>query len=778
MSHLLENLNDKQIEAVTTTEGPVLVVAGAGSGKTRALTHRIAYLMQEKGISPWNILAVTFTNKAAGEMKDRLRELLSQRSIGEVEDLVFEDFFNPKYEPALPMMGTFHSICVRILRKHIHLLGYENSFAIYDMADQNILTKRLMDEMSMNPKKFAPRAVLSHISNAKNELIDWREYEKRSAYNFFTENVAKFYKRYQKTLERNNALDFDDIIMLTVRLMEEYPQVLTGLQNKFRYISVDEYQDTNHAQYKLIKMLADKHKNLCVIGDSDQSIYSWRGADMRNILEFERDYPKAKVVMLEQNYRSTQMILDAAHAVIEKNSGRRDKKLWTEKEGGEVLQVAMAGNEKEEASTIAREIGSIMKAYEFPDYRDFAVLYRTNAQSRTIEEMFLRYGIPYRIVGGLKFYDRKEIKDLLAYLRVMSNPSDSVSLLRVLNVPARNIGPKTIEVIQYSATEWNVSFFDALKKIISKASSKQGIGAVELGGGKLSATKVENIKSFVDLIKNLQELNRKFPVSGVIKHVLDYSGYKKFLDDGSVEGEARLENVKELVSVAAKYDSLEAGMSLSIFLEEVALIADVDKLDDDENSVTMMTVHSAKGLEYPVVFIAGLEEGIFPHSRSLLDKNELEEERRLMYVAMTRAKERLYLLHAQQRTLYGEFKTKSPSQFLNDIPEELVETNYRRERPKATISSEDIEYKPIPQEGSDINADYLESPDPDGLPILSSDEFVEVAELKDGDQVVHDKFGEGTVIGVAGGIVTVAFRNGRYGVKKLAISIAPLRKVG
>ncbi len=811
MSHLIKDLNEKQVDAVLATEGPLLVVAGAGSGKTRALTHRIAYLMQEKNVNPWNTLAVTFTNKAAKEMKERLRELLSSQTVEEAGDFIFEDFFNPNYEPQLPMMGTFHSICVRILRKHIHLLGYNNNFAIYDVADQNVLAKRLMQELHMDPKKTAPRAILSHISNAKNELITANEYERRSAHNMFTENVAKFYKRYQKELERSNALDFDDIIMLTVRLMEEHPSVLEGLQNKFRYISVDEYQDTNHAQYKLVTMLAAKYRNICVIGDSDQSIYSWRGADMRNILEFERDYPDARVVMLEQNYRSTQVILDAAHAVIEKNKSRRDKKLWTEKEGGEVIQIAMAGNEKEESAAIAREIQNIMRGYEFPDYRDFAVLYRTNAQSRTLEEMFLRYGIPYKIVGGLKFYERKEIKDVLAYLRVLVNPTDSVSLLRILNVPARNIGPKTVETVQRLAVRLGCSFFEALER----ADELAGGDAMERFGAKLSDAKVQSLKKFVDLIRKLQGVNRSFPASGVIKHVIDYTGYKRFLDDGSVEGEARLENVRELISVAAKYDSLEPGMSLNIFLEEVALIADVDRLDNEENSVTLMTVHSAKGLEFPVIFICGLEEGVFPHSRSLLDQRELEEERRLMYVAMTRAKERLYLLHAEERMLYGDYKRNAPSQFLDDIPEELIETNYesrgggtssnsayggygsgtgrrvygggkpgggygdesklgwsKQSSPGWTggssssesdvSESEDLGYTPIPVEGPDVE-DFVDELD---------------VELRDGDKVAHEKFGEGIVVNVTGGIVTVAFKSKRYGVKKLALSIAPLRKIG
>ena len=726
MNHLLENLNDKQIEAVTHFNGPLLVIAGAGSGKTSALTRRIAWLIEEKQISPWNILAVTFTNKAAKEMKDRVIKLLSGNTVLSERDL--------------PTIGTFHSICVRILRKNIHNLDFENSFAIYDTADQQILTKRIMDEMGLDSKRINPKAVLSHISNAKNQLIGPEEY-RAYANDYFSEKVAEIYPYYQRHLRQNNALDFDDIIMQTVELFKKFPNVLDDYQEKFKFISVDEYQDTNHAQYILIKMLAEKYRNICVIGDADQSIYSWRGATIKNILDFESDYPETKVVALEQNYRSTDLILKASNGIIEKNRNRKEKNLWTTREGGEKIKHWLADNERHEAEMIAQAISNQLIGREYPNYNDFVVLYRTNAQSRVIEEIFLKYGIPYKIIGGLKFYDRKEIKDIIAYLRVIQNPSDSVSLMRIINTPSRKIGAKTIEYIRNFSSRNNISMFNAM------------LLANEIPD--LNDSKAGSIEKFVKVIKELQTMNKEHSASGMVKQVIARTAYKKMLDDGSVEGEARLENVGELISVAKKYDQLEPGVSLSIFLEEISLIADIDNLDQQDNAVTLMTVHSAKGLEFPMVFIAGLEEGVFPHSRSMLDREELEEERRLMYVAMTRCKDCLFLLHARNRTLYGESRSNAPSQFLADIPAEFVDANFGGHGARIHMSVNDIGDTPLPVE---------------------IDEGVEV-EFGVGDKVKHNSFGEGIVVAVTGGVATIAFQDPRVGIKKLALSIAPLKKV-
>jgi DNA helicase-2/ATP-dependent DNA helicase PcrA len=716
---ILKNLNDKQKEAVTHFTGPLIIIAGAGSGKTRALTHRVAYLIEKHGINPWNILAVTFTNKAANEMKERIKKLLKKSG-----------------HTSEPTVGTFHSTCVRILRKHIHLLDYENNFTIYDTADQQILMKRLMEEMHIDPKQINPKALLNHISNAKNELIDYEKF-KGMASNYFTERVAEVYEPYQNALKKNNALDFDDLIMKTVELFKKHPDVLDEYQEKFKFICIDEYQDTNHAQYVLVNLLAEKYRNICVIGDSDQSIYSWRGADIRNILEFEKDYKDAIIVKMEQNYRSTHVILDAAHKIIVKNKKRVDKKLWTERTDGENIQLMIANNERHEGEMIAEKIRNATREYENPQYGDFVVLYRTNAQSRVIEEVFLRYGIPYRIVGGIKFYARKEVKDMVSYLRVIQNPHDTVSLLRIINTPPRKIGSKTIETIQAFANRHAFSLYEAM----------ENVGDI----GELNEGKIKSVSRFIKIIKKLQKINGEFPASGVIKHVLSDSGYKEFLMDETVEGEARLENIAELISVASKYDLLDPGVSLSIFLEEISLIADIDTLDEKENGVILMTVHSAKGLEFDTVFIAGLEEGIFPHSRSMLEPEQMEEERRLMYVAITRARERLYLLHAKQRMLYGESQNNAPSAFISDIPEEIL-TTFGKTRKH--ISIKDIGDKPIPVE-----------------------EISPHVNLKDGDKVMHNSFGEGVVVTVQGDVATVAFKNPDVGIKRLALSIAPLVKI-
>lgn len=765
---MFRDLNDKQIKAVQATSGPVLVIAGAGSGKTRALTSRIAYLIREKRVRPFNILAVTFTNKAANEMRDRLINLLGNDS-------------------ALPVVGTFHSVCVRILRKHIHLLDYENQFSIYDATDQEILVKRIMKELGIDDEKIKPRAILSHISAAKNELVGPAEY-RRIAHTYFNQQVADVYERYQKALQTSNALDFDDLIMKTVELFEKHLDVLDQYQEKFMYISVDEYQDTNHAQYTLTNLLARKYRNLCVIGDPDQSIYSWRGANMRNILDFEKDYPDACVIKMEQNYRSTKKILEGAHHVIVKNKRRKDKKLWTENADGAHVKILETRNERSEGEVICETIELLARAEGAAgetDYKKFVVLYRTNAQSRVLEEVFLRFGIPYKIIGGVRFYERKEIKDMLAYLRVLVNVNDDVSLLRIINVPPRKIGAKTIESVQRHAMLHNISFWGALRQA----------GDID----DMGDAKADVLLKFVGQIRKLQDVSKTVVASAVIRHVIDTTGYKEFLEqDGSVEAEARLQNILELVSVASKYDTLEPGVSLDIFLEEVSLIADIDSLTEKDNSVTLMTLHAAKGLEFPHVFMAGMEEGIFPHSRSLLDPEQLEEERRLMYVGMTRAKERLCLLYARERMLYGESQSNAPSQFLHDIPLELVESNAAEFGGKVDtgkIGGFFGRLKKIPIEfGPEAESDepYLPAggrrADGFRLPVRDNDERRVVAdeeaasnipliELAAGDRVRHRSFGDGTVVALIGGVVTIAFADPRVGVKKLALSVAPLEKL-
>lgn len=716
---IIQKLNEKQKKAVTHFTGPLIIIAGAGSGKTRALTHRVAYLIKKHKVNPWNILAVTFTNKAANEMKGRINSLLKGSPV--------------KNDP---FVGTFHSFCVKVLRKYIHLLDYENSFTIYDTADQQILMKTIMKEMHINDKQVNPKALLNHISNAKNELIDYEHYSSMVG-NYFTEKVAEVYGPYQNALKKNNALDFDDLIMKTFELFQKEPDVLDYYQEKFKFICVDEYQDTNHAQYILTNMLAEKYRNICVIGDSDQSIYGWRGADIRNILDFEKDYPDSKIVKMEQNYRSTQIILDAAHEIIKKNVKRTEKKLWTDQKAGENIMLISANNERHEGEMIVEHIRNKTASHETPTYNDFVVLYRTHAQSRVIEEVFLRHGIPYRIIGGIRFYERKEIKDMLAYLRTIQNPDDTVNLLRIINTPTRKIGAKTIEIVQQYAKAHNLSLFKALTHVKDIPDLNEG--------------QIKKLNKFVNIIKKLQKDNNDFTASGVIKHALKTTGYEEFITDGTPEGEARLENISELISVASKYDMLDTGLSLSIFLEEISLITNVDTLDESENAITLMTVHSAKGLEFDTVFITGLEEGIFPHSRSILEPDQLEEERRLMYVAVTRAKKFLYLLHARQRMLYGETQGNAPSQFIADIPEKLLAKHGQKRR---HMSIADIGRRPIPVEERSTSVD-----------------------IKDGDKVVHTSFGKGVVVSVQGDVATVAFEAPEVGIKKLALSIAPLIKI-
>ncbi len=727
MQDLFQDLNPAQCEAVRTTDGPLLIIAGAGSGKTRALTHRIAYLIHERHVRPEQILAVTFTNKAAGEMKQRLQNILGDELVG------------------FPTVGTFHAISAQILRRHIHLLGYENRFTIYDANDQAVLVKRIFEELHLSDKQLNPKAILGQISSAKNELLGPDELLQKS-YNFFTEQAARVYRVYQKRLFESQALDFDDLIFKTVELFERHPEILAHYQDRFLYISVDEYQDTNHAQYILVQKLAVKYQNICVIGDPDQSIYSWRGANLQNILNFEKDYPAAKVIKLEQNYRSTTLILEAAQAIIQKNRHRKEKELFTERIGGSKIQVWATSDERDEAFRVAQRITEAARKHESPDYRDFAVLYRTNAQSRALEEAFMRYAIPYKIVGGVKFYLRKEIKDMISYLRLIQNPDDSVSLLRIINTPARKIGPKTIEVLQNHAAAHGISLFKAIE---------QAVQIDEL------SSKAPALLKFAQLIRGFQNLNLETSAAGVLKHVIVESGYKDFLiEESEVEGQARLENIRELATVADKYEALEPGLSLATFLEEIALISDLDGLEDRENAVTLMTLHSAKGLEFPVVFMTGLEEGIFPHSRSIFEPEELEEERRLMYVGITRAMDELYLLFANQRMLFGEFKRNAPSQFIADIPHGVMEGSGKPQSTNPAMNPHEFNTRPIPVEDDSGESHFV----PD-----------EILELHPGDRVLHEKFGAGTLLKLQGSVAEIHFD--RVGVKKLSLSIAPLRKL-
>ncbi len=726
---ILESLNERQREAVTLTEGPVLIVAGAGSGKTRALTHRIAYLIKEAGVLPWQILGVTFTNKAAEEMKKRIRELL---------DLPAEAPWN-RESVDQPAMGTFHSICAQILRNEIHHLGYENRFVIYDDGDQLSLVKKIMKELEIDQKQCNPKAIAGTICAAKNKLQGPEAFTS-FAQDFFSQNVAKVYTRYQRALKKANALDFDDLIMIAVELFQSHENILVKYQERWKYIHVDEYQDTNHAQYTFIKLLASAQRNICVVGDPDQSIYSWRGADIQNILSFEKDYPEAKTVLLEENYRSTQNILTCANHIIEKNKGRVEKILWTKNQPGDRIAVVELETEKEEAEFIMNEIKNSKRPLS-----EHVVLYRTNAQSRLVEEALLRFGIPYKIVGGVKFYKRKEIKDVIAYLRLIQNPADDTSFMRVINAPPRKIGAKTLEILQRNAVKESVPLM---------IMAENAAAITELPEKKQKA-----LKGFAKCMSELRGVNREMSASHVLKEVITESGYGEFLLDGSEEGEERMENVRELISVSQKYDGLESGISLATFLEEVALVSDTDDLNFQNNAVTLMTLHSAKGLEYPVVFIAGLEEGIFPHSRTLFNPEELEEERRLAYVGMTRAREKLYMTRARNRLLYGEHQINAPSRFIADLPENLIDTDAFNE-----IGEKDM-----------ISAlkDTLEKQEP----ALSGAHEKPCGKLKDGDRISHTMFGEGIVVSLQGDIATVAFKNPRIGIRKLAINIAPIQKI-
>ena len=638
MQDILKGLNDKQYEAVVNTEGPCLVIAGAGSGKTKVLTHKIAYLIGEKGAKPWDILAITFTNKAANEMKERIANLVGD----DAKDI---------------WMGTFHSICVRILRRFIDRIGFDSSFIIFDTSDQRTLVKNCMKDLAIDDKLFNDRSVLSEISNAKNEMLEPEQYTARANFDFRKEKIATVYELYQKRLKENNAIDFDDIINYTIKILMENPDVLEYYSNKFKYVLVDEYQDTNKAQFTLVTLLASKNGNITVVGDNDQGIYSFRGADISNILNFERDFPGTKIIKLEQNYRCTGNILKAANSVIKNNEVKYKKELWTQNEEGNLPKVYQADNEYDEATYIVTEIEHL-KREEYYKYSDFAILYRMNTQSRAIEDILRRENIPYKIVGGLKFYERKEIKDIIAYLRLIQNSADNLSLKRIINEPKRGIGKTSLDKVEALAEQNGTSMYEVIKH-----ADQYGLNRVYL-----------NSREFVNVIEELKDKKDELVISELIKTTLKKTGYTKALEEeNTIEAENRIENLEEFLTVAIEFEEEYAENSLSQFLEGITLSSDIDNVEDDEDSVTLMTLHSAKGLEFPVVFLVGMEEGIFPGYKSISEPKELEEERRLCYVGITRAKEHLYLTCSKQRTIFGSTSYNPVSRFLKEIPEDLLE---------------------------------------------------------------------------------------------------------
>jgi len=743
----LQGLNPQQREAVLATDGPLLLLAGAGSGKTRVLTQRIAYLLREKNVAPWSILAITFTNKAAREMKDRISAIAGP----DAEDI---------------WISTFHSMCVRILRRDIDRIGYNRNFTILDSSDQVSVIKQCQKEMNIDPKKYDPRAVLGLISSAKNELKTPEQYGGMVAGP--VEQIAQqVYSLYQKKLKSNNSLDFDDLIMKTIQLFEEVPEVLEFYQKKFRYVHVDEYQDTNRAQYMLVKMLAAGYKNICVVGDSDQSIYRWRGADITNILNFEKDYPNARTILLEQNYRSTKRILEAANKVISNNIGRKPKNLWTENDEGAMIRYYTADSEHSEAYYIVDEIQKAVDRGR--EYRDVAILYRTNAQSRVIEEVFVKSGIPYNIVGGTKFYDRKEIKDMLAYLRLISNPDDDLSLTRIINVPKRGIGAGTVEKIAAYAARQGISMYKAIQEV-------DQIG--------LSARLSDAVVKFAHLIAELEGMQEYLGVTELAEEVLTRTEYREELRrEGTLEARSRIENIEEFLSVTMEFERTNEDKTLVAFLTDLALVADIDKLDETEedrgNAVVMMTLHSAKGLEFPVVFLVGMEEGIFPHSRALLEEVEMEEERRLAYVGITRAEEELFLTRALMRTLYGQTKMNAPSRFIEEIPEHLIQPEGIVQQRLAARNGRVDSRAAQPQQRAGV-VPMRSTQTMGGASAVKAEGGAEALDWKAGDKAEHGKWGIGTVVSIKGSgqdlELTIAFPN-PTGLKKLLAKFAPIKKL-
>ena len=769
MNPLLTGMNDKQAEAVQTTEGPLLIMAGAGSGKTRVLTHRIAYLIDEKMINPWNILAITFTNKAAREMRERAMAL------------------NPATSETL--IATFHSMCVRILRREADHIGYNRNFTIVDPGEQRTLMKRILKNLNLDPKKWNERAILGTISNAKNDLLDEVAYEHQAG-DMYTQIVAKCYKAYQEELRRSEAMDFDDLIMMTLRLFDKNPDVLAYYQQRYQYIHVDEYQDTNHAQYQLVKLLASRFKNICVVGDADQSIYGWRGADMQNILDFEKDYPEARVVLLEENYRSTKKILQAANEVIKNNRNRRPKKLWTQNDDGEQIVYYRANDERDEAVFVASTIDNIIRE-EGKNFKDFAVLYRTNAQSRTIEEALLKSNIPYTMVGGTKFYSRKEIRDVISYLNLIANPADNISFERVVNEPKRGVGPGTLEKIRNFAYEQNMSLLDASANII--------LSPIK---GKVA----QGVYNFANMILNLRDQLDGLSITEAVEAVLDKSGYLDALSmQQTLESQARIENIEEFMSVTKNFDETntdgtedETGIDrLGRFLNDLALIADTDDGDMEAAEVTLMTLHAAKGLEFPVVFLIGMEEGVFPLSRASEEPDELEEERRLAYVGITRAEEILFLTNANTRTLFGKTGYNRPSRFLREISDDLLQYQGLARPANSSFGVRFTKEEPIqfgqgmslqqalqtrkanaqPQKHTGGAQPFSKATG--GLPFSkASDSGNSATDWEIGDIAHHKKWGDGTVLEVTGSGKTqeLKIKFPEVGLKKVLASVAPIVK--
>lgn len=756
MNPLIIGMNDKQAEAVQTTDGPLLIMAGAGSGKTRILTHRIAYLIDEKYVNPWNILAITFTNKAAREMRERAIAL------------------NPATQDTL--IATFHSMCVRILRREADYIGYNRNFTIVDPGEQRTLMKRIIKQLNLDTKKWNERSILGTISNAKNDLLDEIAYEKQAG-DMYTQIIAKCYKAYQEELRRSEAMDFDDLIMMTLRLFDQNKDVLAYYQQRYQYIHVDEYQDTNHAQYQLVKLLASRFKNICVVGDADQSIYGWRGADMQNILDFEKDYPQAKVVLLEENYRSTKKILRAANNVINHNKNRRPKKLWTQNDEGEQIVYHRANNEQEEAVFVASTIDNIVRE-QGKNFKDFAVLYRTNAQSRTIEEALLKSNIPYTMVGGTKFYSRKEIRDVIAYLNILANTSDNISFERIVNEPKRGVGPGTLEKIRSFAYEQNMSLLDASSNVMMSP---------------LKGKAAQAVWDLANLILTLRSKLDSLTVTEITENLLDKTGYLEALQvQNTLESQARIENIEEFLSVTKNFDDNpeitvegETGLDrLSRFLNDLALIADTDDSATETAEVTLMTLHAAKGLEFPVVFLIGMEEGVFPLSRAIEDADELEEERRLAYVGITRAEQILFLTNANTRTLFGKTSYNRPTRFIREIDDELIQyqglarpvnssfgVKYSKEQP--TQFGQGMSLQQALQARKSNSQPQVTAQ----LQALNTNNSHETS-WEIGDVATHKKWGDGTVLEVSGSGKTQELKINfpGIGLKKLLASVAPISK--
>lgn len=717
----LDKLNEKQKQAVITTDGALLILAGAGSGKTRVITNKIAYLIEEKNVNPYNILAITFTNKAAKEMQSR------------VEDLIGID-------SKRVWISTFHAFCTRILRYEASHILYENNFTIYDTQDKQVLIKNCMDILGYDKETLNTASVASEISRAKDSMVSVDDYEAEATSDYRNSKIARVYRLYQEELKKNNAMDFDDLIYNCIRLFKLHKEVLGKYQDKFEYIMVDEYQDTNYSQYLLIKMLSQKHKNICVVGDDDQSIYGWRGADIRNILEFEKDFENVIQIKLEQNYRSTSNIINAAGTVIKNNEGRKDKRIWTSSDNGDKITIYEATSENDESLYVAQNIRKLTEqGYK---YSDFAVLYRANALSRKYEEAFMKYKIPYKIFGGLKFYDRMEIKDILAYLRLIDNKNDDVSLKRIINVPKRGIGAKTVEKLEQYAREHSISMLDSIEYI------SQIIGA-----GKAQ----ESIKKFAVMIGALKAFAKILPVSELLEKVISSTNYENSLiEEKTPESQSRLENINELKSVIQEFERTSEDKSLSDFLQNATLSTDMDEDDKKSNYATLMTIHSAKGLEFPVVFIVAAEENIFPSSRSVLDESKLEEERRLCYVAITRAKEKLFITRAKSRLLYGKTNCNLSSRFISEIDKDLV-INEKKEY----YVDEDS------KQAYSLHQKYIEK-----YKIMNEHKKDEPQDIKIGTKVSHKTFGKGMIVGKTGGKYSIVFD--KVGVKTIDTSVVKL----